>query len=49
VNGDAGSPAGARMKTAVLDEEAVAELRAFNLSFEQRLAARHELGAHNRR
>lgn len=39
MSGDAGSPAGARAKTAVLDEEAVAELRAFNLGFEQRLAA----------
>jgi acetyl esterase len=39
VSGDAGSPADARVETAVLDEEAVAELRAFNLGFEQRLAA----------
>jgi len=39
ITGDASRRANAHAKMAVLDEEAIAELRAFNLRFEQRLAA----------
>jgi acetyl esterase len=39
MTGDANPPADAHAKLAVLDNEAIAELRAFNLRFGQRLAA----------